>query len=68
MQALRHLFTPAVTVRYPTVRRTLLRSLNRVLTVDLGREIEMHGVRLAICPALHHTIGAGSVDGTRLNS
>ena len=35
---LRHLFTPAVTVQYPTVRRTLpLRSLNRhVLTVDLG--------------------------------
>ena len=35
---LRHLFTPAVTVQYPTVRRTLpLRSLNRhVLTVDLA--------------------------------
>jgi NADH-quinone oxidoreductase subunit I len=35
---LRHLFTPAVTVQYPTERRTLpLRSLNRhVLTVDLG--------------------------------
>ena len=35
---LRHLFTPAITVQYPTVRRTLpLRSLNRhVLTVDLG--------------------------------
>ena len=35
---LRHLFTPALTVQYPTVRRTLpLRSLNRhVLTVDLG--------------------------------
>ncbi len=34
----RHLFTPALTVQYPTVRRTLpLRSLNRhVLTVDLG--------------------------------
>jgi NADH-quinone oxidoreductase chain I len=35
---LRHLFTPAVTVQYPTERRTLpLRSLNRhVLTVDLA--------------------------------
>ena len=35
---LRHLFTPALTVQYPTVRRTLpLRSLNRhVLTVDMG--------------------------------
>ena len=35
---LRHLFTPAVTVQYPKVRRTLpLRSLNRhVLTVDLA--------------------------------
>jgi len=35
---LRHLFTPAITLQYPTVRRTLpLRSLNRhVLTVDLG--------------------------------
>ncbi|RPI08109.1 MAG: NADH-quinone oxidoreductase subunit I [Zetaproteobacteria bacterium] len=35
---LRHLFTPALTVQYPTERRTLpLRSLNRhVLTVDLG--------------------------------
>jgi NADH-quinone oxidoreductase subunit I len=34
---LTHLFTPAVTVQYPTVRRTLpLRSLNRhALTVDL---------------------------------
>jgi NADH-quinone oxidoreductase subunit I len=34
---LRHLFTPAVTVQYPTERRTLpMRSLNRhVLTVDL---------------------------------
>ncbi len=34
---LRHLFTPALTVQYPTVKRTLpLRSLNRhVLTVDL---------------------------------
>jgi NADH-quinone oxidoreductase subunit I len=35
---LRHLFTPALTVQYPTERRALpLRSLNRhVLTVDLG--------------------------------
>ena len=35
---LRHLFSRAVTVQYPTVRRTLpMRSLNRhVLTVDLG--------------------------------
>ncbi len=34
---LRHLFTPALTVQYPTVKRPLpLRSLNRhVLTVDL---------------------------------
>jgi NADH-quinone oxidoreductase subunit I len=35
---LRHLFTRALTVQYPTQRRTLpLRSLNRhVLTIDLG--------------------------------